>query len=245
MAAADAALREPQPATLPLENEVRHDPARPRAFGYRLALRRGRVLRVELHVSEADPTAIFLELFNATTSAAPVAISKKNERRLEHEVEKDGDYILRIQPELLRGGPLRIAQRTTAALTFPVKGTTASAVKSTFGVPRDGGRRDHHGIDIFAPRDTPVLAAADGFVTWVGTNALGGNVVWVWNPARGQNHYYAHLSKQAVTTGQKVSAGEVVGYVGNSGNARTTPPHLHFGIYSRGEGPIDPLPFVR
>ena len=245
IAAADAALRDPQRTALPLQNEVSHDPAKPRAFGYRLALKRGRVLRVELTVSGAEPTAIFLELFDAAALAAPVATTDKEALRLEHEIDKDGDYILRIQPELLRGGPLRIGQRTSAALQFPVRGRTASAVKSVFGDARDGGRRDHHGIDIFAPRETPVIAAADGYVTWVGTNNLGGNVVWVWDAARGQNHYYAHLSRQAVTTGQRVSAGDVVGYVGNTGNARSTPPHLHFGIYSRGEGPIDPLPFVQ
>ena len=81
-------------------------------------------------------------------------------------------------------------------------------------------------------------------MTSAGTNRLGGNVVWIFDPSRGQSHYYAHLEKQAVSTGERVKAGDVVGYVGNTGNARTTPPHLHFGIYSRGEGPVDPLPFV-
>ena len=60
-----------------------------------------------------------------------------------------------------------------------------------------------------------------------------------------ESHYYAHLERPAVTTGEHVTVGDVVGYVGNTGNARTTPPHLHFGIYRRGEGPIDPLPFVQ
>ena len=159
-------------------------------------------------------------------------------------MRRDGTYILRIQPELLRGGTLQIGQTTTAALLFPVQGRTSDAVQSFFLDPRDNNTRDHHGIDIFAPRHTPVLAAADGFVTSVGTNRLGGNVVWVFDPERGQSHYYAHLEKQAVSAGERVAAGDVVGYVGNTGNARTTPPHLHFGIYSRGEGPLDPLPFV-
>jgi murein DD-endopeptidase MepM/ murein hydrolase activator NlpD len=118
------------------------------------------------------------------------------------------------------------------------------AVRSYFRDPRDAGRREHHGVDIFAPRDTPVVAAASGFVSSVGTNRLGGNVVWLWDPDRKQSHYYAHLSSQAVRIGQRVDAGDVVGYVGNTGNARTTPPHLHFGIYAFREGPIDPLPFV-
>ena len=88
------------------------------------------------------------------------------------------------------------------------------------------------------------MAASDGIVSSVGTNRLGGNVVWVWDTARNQSHYYAHLSRQAVRMGERVKAGDVIGYVGNTGNARGTPPHLHFGIYARREGPIDPLPFV-
>ena len=243
-AAAEVALQTAAPSKLPITNDVRHEPATPKSFAYRLSLQRGRVLRVELTVSGDEPAIVFLELFDAANLATPIAYADRDELGIEHEIEKDGDYILRIQPELLRGGPLRIGQRTTAALTFPVAGRTSAAVRSYFGDPRDNRSRDHHGIDIFAPRDTPVLAAASGFVSFVGTNALGGNVVWVWNSARGHSHYYAHLSRQAVTTGQHVNAGDVVGYVGNTGNARTTPPHLHFGIYSRGEGPINPLPFV-
>jgi murein DD-endopeptidase MepM/ murein hydrolase activator NlpD len=62
--------------------------------------------------------------------------------------------------------------------------------------------------------------------------------------ARGNSIYYAHLERQAVSTGQHVSAGEILGFVGNTGNAITTPPHLHFGVYRRGEGPLDPYWFV-
>ena len=247
MAAADRALTEPKPATLPLTNEVRHDPARPTAYGYRLQLQRGRVIRVELSISGDAPALTFVDLFKVRdTAASPerVASADKDSTVLEHEIEEDGSYILRIQPELLRGGTLTIGQKTTAALTFPVQGRTSAAVQSFFLDPRDNNTREHHGIDIFAPRNTPVLAAADGWVTSVGTSRLGGNVVWVWDPRRGQSHYYAHLEKQAVTAGTRVQAGEVIGFVGNTGNARNTPPHLHFGIYSRGEGPIDPFPFV-
>ena len=248
LAAAERALTEPKTASLPLTNEVTHAPAAPQAYGYRLQLQRGRVLNVSLTVASDEPAQIFIDLF------APAAQGQKPDHlvsaeagmmTLEHEIEQDGDYILRIQPELLRGGTLTIGQRTTAALTFPVSGRTSAAVQSFFLDPRDNNRRDHHGIDIFAPRNTPVLAAADGVVSHVGVSNLGGNVVWVWDPRRRQSHYYAHLERQAVTAGERVSAGDVVGYVGNTGNARTTPPHLHFGIYRRGEGPIDPLPFVK
>jgi murein DD-endopeptidase MepM/ murein hydrolase activator NlpD len=227
--------------------DVRHSPAAPKAYGYRLRLQRGRLLRVELTVSGTESAMVFIELFAADESIStdPVALSDGVERRLEREIERDGEYILRIQPELLRGGEMRIGQRTTASMTFPVSGRTSASVKSFFLDPRDNNRRQHHGIDIFAPRETPVVAAADGFVTFVGTSALGGNIVWVWDATRGQSHYYAHLSRQAVTTGARVAAGQVLGYVGNTGNAKSTLPHLHFGIYSRGEGPINPLPFVK
>jgi murein DD-endopeptidase MepM/ murein hydrolase activator NlpD len=248
LAAAGRALSEPEPAAVPLTNEVRHEPSKPRAYGYRLELQRGRVLRVELNIESSEPANVFIDLFAAPAGVqAPehLASAEAGASTLEHEIEQDGTYILRVQPELLRGGTLTIGQRTTAALTFPVAGRTAAAVRSYFLDPRDNNTRDHHGIDIFAPRNTPVLAAADGFVSQVGTSSLGGNVVWIWDPRRGQSHYYAHLERQAVTAGTRVRAGDLVGYVGNSGNARTTPPHLHFGIYGRGEGPIDPLPFVR
>ena len=245
--AAQKALFEPKPATLPLTNSVQHDPAKPTAYGYRLQLRRGRVLQVRLEVKAESPATIFIDLFQVVDGDEPprhITSADRGSASIEHEVRRDGAYILRIQPELLRGGTLQIGQTTTAALLFPVQGRTSAAVQSFFRDPRDNNTRDHHGIDIFAPRNTPVLAAADGFVTSAGTNRLGGNVVWVFDPERGQSHYYAHLEKQAVSTGERVTAGDVVGYVGNTGNARTTPPHLHFGIYSRGEGPLDPLPFV-
>jgi murein DD-endopeptidase MepM/ murein hydrolase activator NlpD len=98
-------------------------------------------------------------------------------------------------------------------------------------------------VDIFARRGTPVLAAGSGIVTRVGTNGLGGKVVWIARPTRGEAHYYAHLDRQLVTVGTRVQEGDVIGFVGNTGNARFTPPHLHFGIYTSG-GAVDPLPYI-
>jgi hypothetical protein len=246
-AAAQRALAAPTPSKVPFQGEVVHEPVHPSAYGYTVELKRGRVLRVELDVESSQPVLVFMDLFPAldsSRSAEPVASAEKDATVLEHEIERDGTYILRIQPELLRGGTLRITHRTSAAFAFPVKGQTTAAIQSFFLDPRDNNTRDHHGIDIFAPRHTPVLAVADGFVTSVATTPRGGHVVWIWHPERRQSHYYAHLQKQAVTTGTRVKAGDIVGYVGNTGNARTTPPHLHFGIYSRGDGPINPLPWV-
>jgi hypothetical protein len=128
-------------------------------------------------------------------------------------------------------------------LAFPVLPGNERDVGSRFGAPREGGRRSHHGIDIFARRGTPVIAVADAQVNRVQETPIGGRVVWL-RDVHGNSLYYAHLDRQAVTSGQRVQKGDTVGYVGNTGNARTTPPHLHFGIYRRGEGPVDPWWFV-
>jgi murein DD-endopeptidase MepM/ murein hydrolase activator NlpD len=103
----------------------------------------------------------------------------------------------------------------------------------TWSAPRQGGRR-HEGIDIFAPLDTPVVSTTRGLVTRVGTNTLGGNVVFVLGPGL-ESHYYAHLNRFGeIHPGDQVAAGDVLGYVGRTGNARTTPFHLHYGIYRFG-----------
>jgi murein DD-endopeptidase MepM/ murein hydrolase activator NlpD len=130
------------------------------------------------------------------------------------------------------------------ALKIPVDRVNVRALRDSWHVTRDGGRRRHEGIDIFAPRGTPVRATTEGIVTRVGSTALGGRVVWVLGPG-GQRHYYAHLDRFAgVYAGQRIEAGIVLGYVGNTGNARQTPAHLHYGIYTSG-GAINPFPLLR
>jgi murein DD-endopeptidase MepM/ murein hydrolase activator NlpD len=134
-------------------------------------------------------------------------------------------------------------------LGFPVDGVDARAIWSGFGAERDGGRRAHRGVDIFAPRGTPALAAIDGWVTRVETTRVGGNVVWLQPLLGTMRIYYAHLDEQWVRPGDFVRAGQAVGTVGNTGNARTTPPHLHFGVYVRRQGmrggARDPAEFLR
>lgn len=126
---------------------------------------------------------------------------------------------------------------------MPVRGIERASIRDTWQAGR-GPNRKHEGIDIFAPRGTPVQSATEGIVMRVGENRLGGQVVWVLGPG-GQRHYYAHLDRFSdVRTGMRVEAGRVLGYVGNTGNAITTPPHLHYGIYETG-GAINPYPLIR
>ena len=124
-------------------------------------------------------------------------------------------------------------EKAPARVHHPVAALVAPTLVDTWGAARSGGRR-HQGIDIFAARGTPVVSATRGVVTRVGVNRLGGQVVGVLGPGL-EWHYYAHLERFGrFREGDLVRPGDVLGYVGNSGNARGTPPHLHYGIYRRG-----------
>ena len=196
-----------------------------------------------------DPLGrLFVDLFSAPRDTAEtferVASAPDRGTSIDVEIRRDGEYVLRAQPELLRGGRIIVTITTGPTLAFPVAGRDARIARSLFGAPRDAGRRSHHGVDLFAPKGTPVVAAAPGIVRRVGETDIGGNVVWLLDARREQSLYYAHLDRQLVSTGDIVQVGDTIGLVGNTGNARSTPPHLHFGIYRRGQGPVDPLPFI-
>jgi murein DD-endopeptidase MepM/ murein hydrolase activator NlpD len=130
------------------------------------------------------------------------------------------------------------------SLPVPVEGVAARRIADTFGAPR-GRDRTHAGVDIFAKRGTPVVSATAGVVVAVRDTGLGGRQVWVVGPAR-ERYYYAHLEdwRANLVEGEVVQEGTVLGYVGDSGNAAGTPPHLHWGIYGA-NGAYDPLPLLR
>lgn len=128
-------------------------------------------------------------------------------------------------------------------LYFPVTGSKSN-IGSYWGADRDGGRRRHEGIDIFADKGTPLVAISDGVIEFVGNDELGGKTITFQPDDYEWEAYYAHLDKQHVKNGQRVKKGQLIGTVGNTGNAKTTPAHLHFGIYTEA-GAIDPLPYVK
>jgi murein DD-endopeptidase MepM/ murein hydrolase activator NlpD len=246
LSAGREALANATPVDLPVRETGYLSPGEPAARAWRFSLADGRRLVIDVETIAAEPFRVYLDLFELRGDSPDlqlVASAEADAAQLEFEPDRDGTFVLRLQPELLRGGRFTITEQTTSTLTFPIEGRKGDRIASSFGDPRDGGGRDHQGLDIFARRGTRVVAAADGWVTSVGTNNLGGNVVWI-RASRGQSHYYAHLDEQLVSPGTRVRAGEPIGTVGNTGNARTTAPHLHFGIYRRGSGAIDPFPFV-
>jgi murein DD-endopeptidase MepM/ murein hydrolase activator NlpD len=136
----------------------------------------------------------------------------------------------------------------------PVEGVEPARVPDTFAAARDGERL-HHAVDIRAPRGTPVLAADDGSVLSLRTNALGGLTIYAIDGDRRFVYYYAHLDRyrDGLADGMLLAKGDVIGYVGTTGNAPPETPHLHFqvmrwpddGKYWMGV-PLDPRPhFVR
>lgn len=247
LAAGSRALERPVDVQPPYRETVFFDPTEPGAAGFRLDLRRGQRLRVTVTGDGEEDAAPhrFVDLFAAarTVGDEPTRLSSaEDSSTLEHRVRRDGGYLVRLQPELLVGGRFTVTLEALPTLVFPVEGEDAASIRSFFGDPRDGGRRRHKGVDIFAPRGTAAVAAADARVVRVGSNRLGGKTVWLFAEELGLGLYYAHLDRQEVHRGQRVSAGEIVGRVGNTGNASRTPPHLHFGV--RDGRAVDPWPFL-
>jgi peptidoglycan LD-endopeptidase LytH len=134
-------------------------------------------------------------------------------------------------------------QEPDQKLAMPLAEVSKRQIANTWGAPRGTGRT-HEGQDIFAPKGTPILSATSGYVYKVGENNLGGQTVSVIG-AGGRVYYYAHLDAYApgIEVGDRVTTRTVLGYVGTTGNAAGTPPHLHFGIYTS-TGAINPLPLL-
>lgn len=230
---------------LPHQEAFYMDPKFPEALGYRFSAKRGHKIVISLDQIEGDSAILFIDAFriiNDSLGDYRHVASADSSWQLAFEPRRDAEYILRFQPELLRGGSYKIDIQYGPALQFPVAGKGKQAIWSFFGDPRDGGRREHHGVDIFAKRGTPIVSPAKGYVRFVGTRGIGGKVVWIRDTKRNQSLYFAHLDSLIAKQGTYVNPGDTIGTVGNTGNARYTPPHLHFGIYSN--GPIDPFAHI-
>ncbi len=119
-------------------------------------------------------------------------------------------------------------------------GTSAVAFGDTWGAPRSGGRR-HQGVDMIGPIGVPLLAVVDGFAA-AKSNTLGGTTIW-FSGADGNKYYYAHLDRYGKLGA--VQKGDVIGYIGETGNARFSTPHLHFEIHPGGGAAVNPYPTVR
>tara|TARA_R110000782_G_scaffold49573_4_gene107802 strand:- start:872 stop:1531 length:660 start_codon:yes stop_codon:yes gene_type:complete len=120
-------------------------------------------------------------------------------------------------------------------LTVPVEGLRAQDLNDNYEQPRGDGRV-HEALDIMAPTGTPVVAVEDGTIVKLFNSVPGGLTVYQYDPSRERVYYYAHLHRYAthLKEGQAVRGGDVIGYVGSSGNADPLAPHLHFSIFRLG-----------
>jgi peptidoglycan LD-endopeptidase LytH len=143
------------------------------------------------------------------------------------------------------------APAASSGLILPVQGVAASALHSNWGEPRGDGTREHHAIDILAPKGTPVLAAASGTVEKQFESDLGGHTLYIRTPDGGTVHYYAHLDTIGVAEGTAVRQGQPIATVGDSGSADGGAPHLHFEVKRMAPGEswwqgtnVDPYPLL-
>lgn len=137
-------------------------------------------------------------------------------------------------------------------LLIPVQGVDRSQLRDNFEEKR-GGLRRHEALDIMAPRGTPVLAAGDGVIAKLARHPLGGITIYENDPDGRYSYYYAHLDRYAegLKVGQGVRRGQVIGFVGSTGNARASAPHLHFTILALSQPSrwwdrpaVNPYPFL-
>lgn len=253
-AAAADALSSPPAVRAPFRETLDLSVPRRSAVAYRLELKRLQKVEVEIQAPSLKGGGVLIELLELRDEAPArtVASGRRGDHTFRTTAPRDGTYVLRVQPELGFGGLYRLAiggsierepPPVASGIVFPVEGKDRSAIRSFFGDSRDGGSRSHRGVDIFAARGTPVVAAADGVVQTVATTPVGGRIVWLRADALQLTFYYAHLDEQTVRQGERVSAGAMLGRVGNTGNATGTSPHLHFGVYAVGNRALDPVAY--
>jgi peptidoglycan LD-endopeptidase LytH len=126
-----------------------------------------------------------------------------------------------------------IADLRSRNLRLPIDDADVDAMEGDFAEPRDAGGHRHEAVDILAPRNTPVHAVEDGTIAKLFNSKPGGTTIYQFDPSGRFCYYYAHLELYApgLHEGQRVSRGEVIGYVGTSGNAPPNTPHLHFAVF--------------
>ncbi|WP_285008968.1 M23 family metallopeptidase [Pedobacter faecalis] len=215
------------------------------AVAYTFEAVRGQKLTLSLTKTPAEGFMIYMDLWELRDDreAKLVASADTVGSPISLEASRATTYMLRLQPELLRSGSYTLQITAGPSLDYPTASSKQHRIQSFFGDGRDANTRKHQGVDIFAPRRTPALAVAEGTVLRVNENNLGGRVVWLRPSGKDYTVYYAHLDEQIAREGQSVKPGDTLGLIGNTGNAKTTAPHLHFGIYTS-EGAVDPFHFI-
>jgi murein DD-endopeptidase MepM/ murein hydrolase activator NlpD len=199
-----------------------------------------KTVKLELDAQRAELAAL------EEAQAEEAEALKKEADRIERELKAQQDEYDKLKKELAAAIAREKARTgTTTAkagpngMVFPVRGP--NYYNDTWGAARSGGRT-HKGTDIMASTGTPCVAVLSGTVRSK-SNSLGGKTIWL-TADNGWAFYYAHLDSYAVTSG-RVTAGQVIGYVGSTGNASASAPHLHFEIHPNGGAAVNPYPYLR
>lgn len=243
LVAGDPSAHDSIVVTLPFQETGYFASSEPQARFYRFDVKDGQVLTLTSVIRSKDNARVFADLFMLEEDRWKSKEHADTSMTLTYEFTNSGSCLVRLQPELLVNAFYSITLSVTPVLLNPVKGANNKSIGSFYGDPRDGGKRKHEGIDIFAVKGTPVVAPTAGVITRVANGGLGGKTVWMRDLKRGHSYYFAHLDSQYVNSGVKVKQGDVLGTVGNTGNAATTPAHLHFGVYQHESK--DPIAYIR
>lgn len=245
ISASAQSLSQPAAIKLPYRESGYFAAERIPAATYSFEAVRGQQITLTLSKTPATDFMIYMDVWmlQAGNGQKRIAAADTLNNPVVFEAEQSGQYLIRLQPELLKSGAYTLEITSGPSLKNPIRAMRRNQIQSYWGDGRDANARKHEGVDIFAPFRTPVIASANGTVTRVGENTLGGKVVFLRPSGKDYSLYYAHLDQQIATEGQQVVVGDTLGLMGNTGNARTTAHHLHFGIYTSA-GAINPLPFI-
>lgn len=241
--ASSASMQKALTIKVPYKETGYFDAGKIPAAAYQFSAKKGQKLTISLD-KKPSASALYLDLWYLADINNPkrVASADTLNNPIQYEIDDTGSYLIRLQPELLQSVEYTITITAGPSLAFPTTSKSKS-IGSFWGDGRDNNARKHEGVDIFGPARSPVLASADGTITRVNENNLGGRVVWLRPKGKDYTLYYAHLDQQIAAEGQEIKLGDTLGLMGNTGNAKTTIPHLHFGIYTFGVA-INPLPFI-
>lgn len=196
---------------------------------------------LEKTLAEVRTTRAALDETRADRARDMKALKKKRDA-LQAKLAKAQKRYNEVSKQLAKTSPIRGAKAVAGpnGMVFPVAGP--NYYSDTWGASRGGGRRRHKGTDIMARTGTPCVATMSGTVT-----VKSGSTAGLWINLRADNgwqFWYMHLSKVAVRSG-RVRAGQVIGYVGYSGNATASAPHLHYEIHPNGGAAVNPYPYLR
>jgi murein DD-endopeptidase MepM/ murein hydrolase activator NlpD len=163
-----------------------------------------------------------------------------------------GDSMAGMRPADSSGAGAAVASGSGISLLIPVAGVKPEQLQDTYHQPR-GNERVHEALDIVAPLGTPIYAVADGKIAKLFNSKPGGLTIYQFDPTEKYSYYYAHLDRYAneLKEGQQVKRGQLIGYVGTTGNANPAAPHLHFAMFELGQEknwwqgkPVNPYPLL-